>query len=66
MFKVVKENNLYTIQQVYYYPFPQTYCWNFWQPWLMRYDGEITLGSWFHSYQKYIWIDQDLKKASGH
>jgi len=40
----------------------------FWQPWLMNYAGQYTLGycASMYSWPKYCWVDQDLKEESGH
>ena len=60
---------LYVLSQAYYIPRPVAPTYTFWWPWLKNYSGEIQVGeslghenNWF----KYIWIDQDLKKQSGH
>jgi len=33
------------------------------QPWLKRFSGEAAVSSWLY---RYLWIDQNLKKAMGH
>ncbi len=38
----------------------------FWQPWVKGYQGELTVGAYFYQFPKYVWIDQELKKAMGH
>jgi hypothetical protein len=37
------------------------------QPWLKGYNGEATMGNWqmVELYAR-VWIDQELKAASGH
>jgi len=38
----------------------------FWWPWLKNYSGETSIGYFNDYWQKYIWLDQDLKKEMGY
>jgi peptide/nickel transport system substrate-binding protein len=54
----------YVLSQAWYIPRPTPYVYNFWQPWLKNYHGEMDLG-YDANWCKYIWIDQNLKKQMG-
>jgi peptide/nickel transport system substrate-binding protein len=42
-------------------PYPVTYT--YWQPWVKNYHGELSVAYVdYWNFQKYIWIDQDLKE----
>ncbi len=59
----------HVIEQSYYIPFPATYNYIFWQPWLKNYGGEISYGSGGGNQLgivQHVWIDQELKKEMGH
>ncbi len=55
----------YVLEQAYYITVPGPYLFNFWQPWLKNYYGEVQVG-----YQPYwvrfSWIDQNLKRSLGY
>jgi peptide/nickel transport system substrate-binding protein len=60
---------LYTLSQAYYIPRPAAPTYTFWWPWLKNYSGEIQVGESLRhedAWIKYIWLDQDLKKQTGH
>ena len=63
---LMSEANLYIIDRVDYYVPPQGYQYYFWWPWLKGYHGELGLGVASGYWQKYIWVDQELKKEMGH
>ena len=55
------------IDQAYVIPTPIVHYYTLWWPWIKNYSGETDMsfgggGSW----QKFVWLDQDLKKAMGH
>jgi peptide/nickel transport system substrate-binding protein len=57
----------YVLQQSWYLQLPAAYTWTTWWPWVKNYNGEYSLGAGhFYSYPKYIWIDQNAKKAAGY
>ena len=51
----------YVLGQAWYIPAPGAYMNTFWQPWLMNYHGEVSIGYKPTEWAKYIWIDQSLK-----
>ncbi|MBI2850538.1 MAG: ABC transporter substrate-binding protein [Chloroflexi bacterium] len=57
----------YILSKAYVVPTPAARTFNIWWPWLKNYYGARSLGwtSW-PQYMKYVWIDQDLKKAMGY
>ena len=63
---LMKEVNQYIISQVYYYVPPTGWYTYFWWPWVKNYDGDISLGVGNYYWQKYIWLDQGLKKSMGY
>jgi peptide/nickel transport system substrate-binding protein len=48
--------------EVFQIELPGTYAYNFWQPWVKAYSGEISIGKKNNYYQMYLWLDQDLKE----
>jgi peptide/nickel transport system substrate-binding protein len=61
--QLMKEMIPYMLEQEYFFQFPGTYVYNFWQPWIKSYHGESYVGyTNFYSYCNYIWLDQDLKE----
>jgi peptide/nickel transport system substrate-binding protein len=62
-----KEANMYCTESFWAVKLPPSYSYSVWQPWLKGYNGE--LGETMHNpggMDKWLWIDQDLKKAMGH
>jgi len=61
--QLMREITPYLIDQAHYVVLPGPYNYNFWQPWVKEYHGELHLGfmGWYN-FQPYIWIDQDLKE----
>lgn len=64
---MIKEINLYAIEQVNYMPLPTPAMYTFWQPWFMNYKGVDILGGddnlW--GFLKYAWVNQKMKKKMG-
>lgn len=63
---IVREMNLNVLSKVYYFVPPVGYTYVFYWPWLGGYHGESATGVDNGIYQKYIWIDQELKKSMGY
>jgi peptide/nickel transport system substrate-binding protein len=65
--KAVKDMMVYSLGLTWAIWMPRPWSWHFWWPWLKDYDG-ITDYGWDDSDDvfKYVWIDQDLKKAMGY
>jgi len=53
----------YVYDKVLNLQFPAPSRFNFWQPWLMNFHGESQVGNAESTYERYIWMDQDMKKA---
>jgi hypothetical protein len=57
-----KEVLPYFYSQVYWIPLPAPALFVAWQPWVMDYHAEQSVGYYDHdNYAQYIWIDQSLK-----
>jgi len=67
MVELIRELNLYTIDQAYDVVMPSAARYYYWWPWLKGYHGEGSVGnySWW-TYLRYVWIDPELKEAMGH
>jgi len=65
---IIKEANLYVIEQVFGVDPPQPYIYIGWWPWLKGYNGEIGCGARNspEDWPKYLWVDQALKKSMGY
>jgi hypothetical protein len=59
--KMLKDLAVYTIEECYRIAGPHQYIYNFWQPWLKNYNGEMSL-SWGRVFYFYMWVDQALKQ----
>lgn len=60
MFK--EEINPYILSNVWYVSLPTPDYFQFWQPWVKRYHGEMQIGNNERGNAPiYVWIDQDLK-----
>ena len=60
--------NAYANDQAWFTYLPAPYRYMIWQPWLKGYGGAFW-GPTYHmeyEYPKFVWIDQELKKAMGH
>ena len=67
MMELVKESDNYLIEQQWHLVTPRRPSFIFWQPWMVGYNGEITLGGGAHNlYFSRVWLDSDLKEAMGH
>lgn len=54
----------YLLDQAYVIQLPAGYSYRFWWPWVRNYNGESSIGHYnVGSFSKYIWIDQEMKKA---
>ncbi len=65
--RLVKEADMYAIQQKWFIWGSRTPQFSLNQPWVVGYSGETQLGScgWGRVFTR-LWIDQDLKKEMGH
>ena len=65
--RLVKEADMYAIQQKWFIWGSRTPQFNLNQPWVVGYSGETQLGScgWGRVFTR-LWIDQDLKKEMGY
>jgi len=52
----------YLLEQAYVIPVPAAYLYKLWWPWVKNYNGEGSLGYYNVGYQKYFWLDLDLRK----
>lgn len=58
-----KELIKYVLEQAYIIALPVPDLYNFWQPWVKNYHGEMSVGlADLFTWTKYAWIDQDLLK----
>jgi len=65
--ELVKELNMYWLDQAVEFRCPQEYCYRVWWPWLKNYAGACVTGyKDFGGVWSRIWIDEDLKKEMGH
>ncbi len=54
----------YLLDQAYVIQLPAGYSYRFWWPWVKNYSGESSIGHYnIGNFSKYIWIDQELKRA---
>jgi len=62
--EIQKEISPYLLEQAYTLVLPTPYVYNFWQPWVKNYSGELVVGYWGSNmdFPKYIWVDQDMKE----
>lgn len=63
--EIVKEMGIRAIGEAWSIPVPQPNQFNFWQPWLKGYAGEMYFGHIENGHGVYtnVWIDQDVKAA---
>ncbi len=60
---ILKDVFKYVSEQVISIELPTTYWYMFWQPWVMDYSGEISVGFYnYYNFPTYLWIDQDMKE----
>ncbi|MBI4267568.1 MAG: ABC transporter substrate-binding protein [Chloroflexi bacterium] len=66
MAKIFADFSLHLYDLALYINMPLSHVYTFWQPWVQNYRGERGIG---HNtaavFEKYIWIDMNLKKAMG-
>lgn len=65
--KLYKEQFVpYFYKQAFYVIPPAPYTFRIWQPWMKGYAGETNLGGAYgEAFTRYVWVDQELKKAMG-
>jgi peptide/nickel transport system substrate-binding protein len=64
---LMKELTKYILAQVYAVPAPRYPTYSLWWPWLKNYNGERLVGYMVaDNWNKYVWIDQDLKAEMGY
>ena len=67
MMELVKKADMYFIEQQWNIWSPIVQVYYFWQPWMVGYNAEATLGGGrFQLYLSRVWLDSDLKEAMGH
>ena len=65
--RLVREADMYLIEQQWYIWGPKVPVFNASQPWIKGYNGEVELGlARAAAIFARIWIDQDLKKEMGY
>jgi len=65
--EMIKEINVYLIDQAFRIELPSAIITNFWWPWVKNYYGEYTVGYCRRTpILAQLWIDQDLKKEMGY
>ena len=64
---LMKELTKYILAQVYAIPAPRYPNYSMWWPWLKNYNGERLVGYMVaDNWNKYVWIDEDLKAEMGY
>ncbi len=65
---LVKQAVIMVYRDIPYFAFPGGYGYNFWQPWVKNYHGEICLGGvmGYNTWTSRIWVDDSLKKSMGY
>jgi len=59
----MKELSPYMLSQAWLLQLPAPDYWNFWQPWVKNYHGELNVGyNSYWNFPKWIWLDLDLKE----
>jgi peptide/nickel transport system substrate-binding protein len=63
----LKDLGLYILDQCYHIPWPASYDFIVWQPWVKGYNGELVTGSCQRQgFVNYAWVDQLLKAEMGY
>jgi len=53
----------YVLEQCWVHPKPNPTTYTMWWPWVHNYEGAFNVGYYnYPSYQKYVWLDLDLKE----
>lgn len=65
--QLYRDLKIKVIDQAYMIPSPTPHNFTMWWPWIKNYNGETNLsfaggGNW----EKFVWIDRDLKETMGH
>ena len=63
-YEMLKELNLYLIEQCHVFVMPDIINYSIWNPWLKGYQGEYCIGNGLNSVGSVlarVWVDQDLK-----
>jgi len=61
--RIMKEYNVYRLQKFWEIALGHEDQYTVWQPWLMGYHGEYSVGFWNqYAWSMYVWIDEDLRK----
>jgi peptide/nickel transport system substrate-binding protein len=63
--KLIIQMDAYATAQQWTVTLPPFYNFVVWQPWLKSFNGETSIGGIFTMAHQ-LWINQDMKKASGH
>jgi hypothetical protein len=66
-FQTMKDAGVHELQSAWAIFMPVPFQYNVWWPWFQNYYG-INWTGWAGVWQwlKYVWVDQDMKKAMGH
>jgi len=61
--QLMKELAPYLLDYCPYLTLPSSNLFNFWQPWIKSYSGEVEVGylGSLYNFPKYVWVDQQLK-----
>jgi len=63
MMELNRELMPYVLEQAWVISMPTGYSYQFWQPWLKNYHGELALGYYnLRVHYKYLWLDLDLRE----
>ena len=66
-YKAVKDVMPHVLDQAIGIFVPIPYAYHLFWPWVKNFHGEVNTGyARFHRYDRYAWIDQDLKKSMGY
>ncbi len=66
-YKAVKDVMPHVLDQAWGIFVPVPYAYHLSWPWVKNFHGEVNTGyARFHRYDRYVWIDEALKKSMGH
>ena len=61
--QIMKDAIPYLIEQCFIIQLPSQYEYEFWQPWVKNYHGEVYVGyQRINDFCRYVWLDLDLKE----
>jgi len=64
--QIIKDFVPYIKEHAWLIDLPAPYLYNYWQPWLKSFYGVRAMGyTDYFLHPKYVWIDQEMKKAMG-